>query len=191
MHAPLEQQRVSLIDLAALVAAVGAGQLGLAQAIADSAGLAGCRRRAGGGGSTCPVLQVRADVATFFGQGAILRAATEVMATRQARSMRWSSVSTSRVNPCAGFKGRKETGRDVYVEDNVFQLVHDAAEQPLKDAIDLAYLIGQRPVDVLKLTRADMRDGALWLLQNKTKHKVRVAVEGELAALLEQLGNRR
>lgn len=98
---------------------------------------------------------------------------------------------TNKANPCAGIKGHKESGRDVYVEDDVFQLVHDAAEQPLKDALDLAYLIGQRPADVLKLTRADVRDGALWLQQNKTKHKVRVAVEGELAVLLEQMGNRK
>ena len=55
----------------------------------------------------------------------------------------------------------------------------------------MAYLIGQRPADVLNLTGEDVRDGALWLQQNKTKHKVRVAVEGELAALLEQMGNRK
>mgnify|MGYP002134247567 FL=1 len=34
--------------------------------------------------------------------------------------------------------------------------------------MDLALLTGQRPADVLKLTRADIRDGALHLKQNKT-----------------------
>lgn len=98
---------------------------------------------------------------------------------------------TSKSNPCAGIKGHKEEGRDVYIEDDVYQVVHDAAEQPLKDALDLAYLIGQRPADVLKLTRADIKEGALWLRQNKTKQKLRIAIEGELAALLERMGQRK
>lgn len=98
---------------------------------------------------------------------------------------------TSKANPCAGIKGYKETGRDVYIEDEIYRLVHDVAEEPLKDAMDLAYLIGQRPADVLKLTRADVREGALLVKQGKTGAKVRIAIEGELAALLERIGNRK
>lgn len=98
---------------------------------------------------------------------------------------------TNKANPCAGIKGHKEDGRDVYVEDDIYQIVHDVAEEPLKDALDLAYLIGQRPADVLKLTRADIKEGALWLQQNKTKHKLRVAIEGELAVLMERLSQRK
>lgn len=98
---------------------------------------------------------------------------------------------TNKANPCAGIKGFKEEGRDVYVEDGVYKLVHDAAEDPLKDALDLAYLIGQRPADVLKLTRADIKDGALWLQQNKTRAKLRIAIEGELAALLERMAGKK
>lgn len=98
---------------------------------------------------------------------------------------------TSKANPCAGIKGHKEDGRDVYVEDDVYQLVHNAAESPLKDALDLAYLVGQRPADVLKLSRSDIKEGALWLRQNKTGHKLRIAIEGELAALIERMGKRK
>lgn len=98
---------------------------------------------------------------------------------------------TSKSNPCAGIKGHKEEGRDVYIEDDVYRVVHDAAEPPLKDALDLAYLIGQRPADVLKLTRADIKEGALWLRQNKTKQKLRIAIEGQLSALLERIGRRK
>lgn len=98
---------------------------------------------------------------------------------------------TSKANPCAGIRGFKEEGRDVYVEDDIYRLVHDLAEPALQDAIDLAYLIGQRPADVLKLTRADIKEGALWLRQNKTRHKVRIAIEGELALLLERMGRRK
>lgn len=98
---------------------------------------------------------------------------------------------TSKANPCAGIKGHKEEGRDVYIEDDVYRVVHDAAEQSLKDAMDLAYLIGQRPADVLKITRADIKEGALWIEQGKTGHKLRISIEGELAALLERMGQRK
>jgi hypothetical protein len=56
----------------------------------------------------------------------------------------------------------------VYVTDEVLAAVHAAAEIPLRDALDLAYLIGQRPADVLKILRADIIDGALVVKQNKT-----------------------
>jgi integrase len=98
---------------------------------------------------------------------------------------------TSRANPCAGVRGYKEAGRDVYVEDEIYRLVHDAAEPALRDALDLAYLTGQRPADVLKLTRADVKDGALWLRQNKTGSKLRISVVGELAALLERVSTKK
>lgn len=69
--------------------------------------------------------------------------------------------------------------------------MHEAAEVPLRDAMDLAYLTGQRPADVLKLTRADIKDGAVWIQQNKTGTKLRIAIEGELAILLDRIGARK
>lgn len=98
---------------------------------------------------------------------------------------------TSAANPCAGIRGFKEAGRDVYVEDDVYALVHGLAEPALKDALDLAYLTGQRPADVLKLSKADIKDGALWIQQNKTGQKLRVAIEGALATLLERMSGRK
>lgn len=97
---------------------------------------------------------------------------------------------TALANPCAGVKGFKEPGRDVYISDEVLAAVHAAAEIPLRDALDLAYLIGQRPADVLKLLRADIVDGAVVVKQNKTGKKVRVSIEGELAALISRLNTR-
>jgi len=98
---------------------------------------------------------------------------------------------TNKANPCAGVKGFAEKGRDVYIEDDVFKAIHGAAELPLKDAMDLAYLTGQRPADVLKLSRADLKDGAVWIRQNKTGAKLRINVEGELAVLLDRMGGRK
>ena len=44
--------------------------------------------------------------------------------------------------------------------------------------------------DVLKMKRADIQDGALWIRQAKTKAKLRIAIEGELAAVIERIGAR-
>ena len=57
---------------------------------------------------------------------------------------------TAAPNPCAGVKGFTERGRDAYIEDVTYKAVWDAADWPTRDAMDLAYLTGQRPADVLK-----------------------------------------
>lgn len=98
---------------------------------------------------------------------------------------------TSMTNPCAGIKGFTEKGRGVYIEDDIYALVHHHAEPALRDALDLAYLVGQRPADVLKFTRADIKDGALWVTQNKTQKKIRISIEGELDVLMERIKARK
>jgi integrase len=102
-----------------------------------------------------------------------------------------STGLTAKANPCAGVKGKSEKGRDAYIDDAVFKAVWDAAELPLKDAMDLAYLTGQRPADVLKLSQADIKDGALTVVQNKTGKRLRIAIEGELAAVIERIKQRK
>lgn len=98
---------------------------------------------------------------------------------------------TALPNPCAGIKGFKETGRDVYIEDAQYQAVWGVADPCLQDAMDLAYLLGQRPADVLGLTEMDVRDGAIHLQQGKTTKKLRVEVSDELAALLNRIRERK
>lgn len=56
--------------------------------------------------------------------------------------------------------------------------------------MDLAYLTGQRPSDVLKLQRADIRDKALWFTQGKTGKKLRIEITGELAAVIDRIQGR-
>jgi integrase len=90
-------------------------------------------------------------------------------------------------NPCAGVKGYKETGRDVYIEDQVYAAVRDAAEDWLQDLMDMAYLVGQRPADSLKVSRADVKEGAVWVRQNKTGAKLRVVIEGQLAGVIDRI----
>jgi integrase len=43
--------------------------------------------------------------------------------------------------------------------------------------MDLNYLTGQRPADVLKMRLADIKDGAIEVQQNKTKKKLRILLD--------------
>lgn len=93
-------------------------------------------------------------------------------------------------NPRGGVTLHKEVGRDRYVTDEELSAVWLCACEPLRDALDLHYLTGQRPADVLRMSLRDLRDGCLWVRQGKTKKPLRVVQEGPLAAVLERISAR-
>lgn len=66
-----------------------------------------------------------------------------------------------------GIRKIKEKPRDFYADAAVWNAVYAKACEELKDAMDLAYLTGQRPADVLKMRFTDIRDGSLEVQQNK------------------------
>lgn len=90
-------------------------------------------------------------------------------------------------NPCAGVKGHREVGRDVYIEDSVYNAVRSSAVDWLQNLLDLAYLVGQRPADSLKVSRTDVKEGAVWVQQNKTGAKLRVTIEGQLETVINRI----
>jgi len=94
---------------------------------------------------------------------------------------------TKASNPCAGIKGFRETGRDAYVSNEMLDRLMAHAGVPLQFALKLAHLTGQRPADVLRMNVAHVVDGILNVRQGKTKAKLRIVVEGELAALLDEI----
>lgn len=99
---------------------------------------------------------------------------------------------TSAPNPATGVKRNAEDGRDVYVEDDLFAAVYKVADEPTRDAMDLAYLTGQRPADTLKFDERHINGSSeLEIQQSKTKKKLRIAVEGELATLIERIRARK
>jgi len=98
---------------------------------------------------------------------------------------------TSLPNPCAGIRGFAEPGRDAYVDDAMFTAVWTQADEPTRDAMDVAYLTGQRPSDVLRMQVNDIRDGALEIRQAKTGAKIRMAVTGELEAVIARIADRK
>lgn len=100
-----------------------------------------------------------------------------------AREMGYTSLS----NPCAGVKGNKEKGRDVYIEDSLYLAVYENSSAGLRDAMDLAYLTGQRITDMRLMDERDIRDNQIWVKQGKTSAKRRIEIVGELALLIERI----
>lgn len=94
-------------------------------------------------------------------------------------------------NPCIGIKGFKLAKRTIYIKDAVFKAVYECGSDPLKDAMDLAYLIGQRPDDALKKTEHDIEEGHMVVEQGKTKQPLRIAITGELLVLLTRIRARK
>lgn len=84
---------------------------------------------------------------------------------------------TAKPNPVTGIGKLKEHPRDYYLAGDVWAALYAAAVPELKDALDLAYLSGQRPGDVLRMKLSDIRDGALEVRQGKTKMKLRIMLD--------------
>ena len=122
---------------------------------------------------------------------------TKVRATREKALLThiWNMARawgiTNLPNPCAGIKGYIGPGRDIYIEDEVLDAVWQAADVPLRDALDLAYLTGQRPADTLAMSALHIRDGVLMVEQNKTGAKLRIEITGELATLIQRMATRK
>ncbi|MGY3082603.1 tyrosine-type recombinase/integrase [Pseudomonas fragi] len=84
---------------------------------------------------------------------------------------------TDKANPCFGVRRNKEKPRDYYAGEIVWNAVYSEAAQELKDAMDLAYLTGQRPADVLKIAATDLNNGFLLISQGKTEKRLRLRLE--------------
>lgn len=71
-------------------------------------------------------------------------------------------------NPCRGLRKNKETPRDNYVDDAVWAAVYAKGGQDLQDALDLAYLSGQRTEDVVSAAERHIVGDAMKVRQGKT-----------------------
>jgi len=103
---------------------------------------------------------------------------------------------TEKANPCFGLRRNKEVPRDYYAGKIVWDAVYSEAPPELKDAMDLAYLTGQRPADVLKASVADINHGFLMVGQGKTQKRLRIrlhdgATAFDLSTFLDALLNRK
>jgi len=92
---------------------------------------------------------------------------------------------TEKENPCARVRRNKEKPRDYYAGNDVWNAVYREACQELRDAMDMAYLSGQRPADCLKPTTGDISDDYLHVAQGKGGKRLRIRLRenGELTGL--------
>lgn len=102
---------------------------------------------------------------------------------------------TANQNPCQGVRKNKETPRDYYANDVVWAAVYRCAAPELKDAMDLAYITGQRPADVLVMRHDDIEGDYLLVKQAKTTKKLRILIrngdqDNSLGQLIKQMAAR-
>lgn len=121
--------------------------------------------------------QIIAQYRDKRGQHAPVRANREITLLSHVWNMAREWGLTAKENPVKGVRKLKEKPRDYYADDEVWKAVYQVACQELQDAMDLNYLTGQRPADVLKMRLSDIKDGALELQQNKTKKKLRILLD--------------
>lgn len=98
---------------------------------------------------------------------------------------------TDAQNPCEGIRGHSLDKRTVYVSDDLYDAVYMQASQPLRDAMDLAYLTGQRPGDTLSMDEDNIVNGHLILEQEKTKQPLRIVVSGKLKQVIKRIQKRK
>ena len=95
-------------------------------------------------------------------------------------------------NPVKPIRRRKLPGRKyIEIADDILKRVYDAGSQPLRDAIDIAYLIGQRPGDVIAIQEHAIKAGMLAVRQAKTGALVKIPVEGDLATVIDRINARK
>lgn len=102
---------------------------------------------------------------------------------------------TEKENPCHGIRKNKETPRDFYADREVWSAVYAVAPAELQDAMDLNYLTGQRPGDVLRMRKTHITDDMLKVRQGKTGKLLRIILErngvrSELAKAIDRMTGR-
>lgn len=91
-------------------------------------------------------------------------------------------------NPCLGVHSFKEKGRkDILVSESAYHRVLEHADKQVSFTLRLAYLTGQRPSDVLKMSYTNISDNCLNITQGKTGGKLRIKIEGELKLLINEI----
>lgn len=93
----------------------------------------------------------------------------------------------SGANPCEHVDKFVEKGRSRYVTDDELRAVWNAACQPLRDTLDLSYLLGQRPEDTRQFQVTGVQGDSPRFVQSKTLKKVAVKIAGALLETLAEI----
>lgn len=118
-------------------------------------------------------------------------------------------------NPCLSIKRHEEHGRDKYIEKWEYETLYSAADDTLKDVLDLLLFTGQRITDILEMKISDLRHNVdlsllklpngqnvaevtgmkkadtLKIKTNKTRKLIDILIEGELQTILNRILKKR
>lgn len=83
-------------------------------------------------------------------------------------AVEWGIVNS---NPCRQVAKIEEPARQRYVTDAEFTAVYNIASPMLQSAMDLAVITGQREGDLLKLSRAQLKDEGVEFVIGKSKRR--------------------
>lgn len=89
-------------------------------------------------------------------------------------------------NPCTGVKRLAEKKRDRLVAPDEFQRIREHAPPRLQLMMDIAFLTGQRLMDVVTIHRSDLRADGIYFRQDKTDAKLIVRWTPELRQVVEE-----
>lgn len=97
------------------------------------------------------------------------------------KAIHWGYVTT---NPARGLERNKENPRRRYITDAEYTQILAASSGRLRNAIELAYLTGQRISDLLALHWSDVHADGIYFRQHKTGAELVVEMSGALEAVL-------
>jgi integrase len=95
-----------------------------------------------------------------------------------------------RADPSHGIKPPAVLARKVVVTPAMFDAVHAQADQVVRDWMRLSAVAGQRVSDILELRREHIVGSELRPPNTKTKEPVRIALEGDLKVVVDELLSR-
>lgn len=84
-------------------------------------------------------------------------------------AMRWGA---SKVNPCIGVKKFSEKRRSRNVTDKEYEASLKMAPYPINAVMELTYMMGLRPTEVLQLKRSNAKEEGFYVEITKTKNSV-------------------
>jgi len=98
-------------------------------------------------------------------------------------AIKWGCVPSG-FNPASRLIKNKENPRKRYITDSEYDLLLKHTSGYVHNAIELAYLTGQRIGDVLKMKWADMTPNGIKVIQQKTKKELTVKLSPALSAVI-------
>ena len=99
-------------------------------------------------------------------------------------AVRWGWLES---NPIRHMRKHKEEERRRHISDAELQRLIDAADFQMARLIRIAYLTALRKSDIVSIQWKDLHDGALYIVQQKTKTPVAFSLEGELGQIFHEL----